>query len=131
MISCVGSVDSTRFLLGDANGRLLMLFIESEQVHVHVQCTCTCMYVRVHVLYMYMYMCILRCVCAQFPFFCFHFPPRLFITFLSFVTPFFVFSSFFPFFFCMIFFSTFFLSYFFSTSSCLLKLLLFMHSYRA
>jgi DNA damage-binding protein 1 len=31
IVSCVGTVDSSRFLLGDANGRLLMLFIETEQ----------------------------------------------------------------------------------------------------
>lgn len=31
IISCVGSVDSSRFLLGDANGRLLMLFLDTEQ----------------------------------------------------------------------------------------------------
>ena len=66
IISCVGSVDASRCLLGDANGRLLMLFIETEQVymymHVHVHsmynvhvglsftyaCTCTCIYI-IHV----------------------------------------------------------------------------------
>ena len=65
------------------------------------------MYVRIHILYMYIVHAM--CVCAV-SFFLFSFFPRLFITFL---TPFFVFSSFFPFFFCMIFFSTFLLSYFF------------------
>ena len=42
IISCVGTVDSSRFLLGDANGRLLMLFIETEQV-----CICLEVYVGV------------------------------------------------------------------------------------
>ena len=31
IISCVGQIDSSRYLLGDANGRLLMLFVESEE----------------------------------------------------------------------------------------------------
>lgn len=30
-MTCVGSVDGSRYLLGDANGRLLMLFVESEE----------------------------------------------------------------------------------------------------
>ena len=30
-MSCIGEVDGSRCLLGDMNGRLLMLFIESEQ----------------------------------------------------------------------------------------------------
>ena len=31
IISCVGQIDASRYLLGDANGRLLMLFVDSEE----------------------------------------------------------------------------------------------------
>lgn len=31
IISCVGMVDRSRYLIGDANGRLLMLFVDSEE----------------------------------------------------------------------------------------------------
>ena len=31
IITCVGQIDHSRCILGDQNGRILMLFVESEQ----------------------------------------------------------------------------------------------------
>ena len=31
IVSCVGMVDGSRYLVGDANGRLLMLFVDTEE----------------------------------------------------------------------------------------------------
>ena len=49
VISCVSTIDSSRHLLGDANGRLLMLFIETDQVKPEIIYTHTLTLTHTHI----------------------------------------------------------------------------------